>query len=50
VLTSDAEVQMSAHTKVHLTPEQAVKIGKEMEKRGSDIAKIVRLIIVGMIC
>lgn len=37
----DAEVQMSAHTRVHLTPEQAVEIGKEMERRGADIAKIV---------
>jgi len=37
----DAEVQMSAHTRVHLKPEQAVEIAKEMERRGADIAKVV---------
>jgi hypothetical protein len=35
------EVQMTAHTRVHLTPEQAVAIGKEFEDRGADMVKVV---------
>jgi len=35
------EVLMSAHTRVHLTVEQAVSMVKEMEARGADMAKVV---------
>ncbi len=35
------EVLMSAHTRVHLSVEQAVSMAKEMEARGADIAKVV---------
>lgn len=35
------EVQMTAHTRVHLRPEQAVDIGKRFADRGADMVKIV---------
>lgn len=35
------EVLMSAHTRVHLSVEQAVSMAKEMEARGADITKVV---------
>jgi len=35
------EVLMSAHTRVHLSTEQAVFMVKEMEARGADMAKLV---------
>jgi 3-dehydroquinate dehydratase len=35
------EVLMSAHTRVHLAVETAVSMAKEMEARGTDIAKVV---------
>ncbi len=35
------EVLMCAHTRVHLSVEEAVSMAKEMEARGADIAKVV---------
>jgi 3-dehydroquinate dehydratase len=35
------DVLMSAHTRVHLSVEQAVSMAKEIESRGADIAKVV---------
>jgi len=35
------EVLMSAHTRVHLSVEQAVSMAKEVESRGADIVKVV---------
>lgn len=35
------EVQLTAHTRVHLSPEAAVEIGKAFEARGADMVKIV---------
>jgi 3-dehydroquinate dehydratase len=35
------EVLMSAHTRVHLSVDQAVSMAKEMESRGADIVKVV---------
>ncbi len=35
------EVLVSAHTRVHLSVEQAVSMAKEIESRGADIAKVV---------
>jgi len=35
------EVLISAHTRVHLSVEQAVSMAKEIESRGADIAKVV---------
>jgi hypothetical protein len=35
------EVQMTAHTRVHLTPEEAVDIGRRFQARGADMVKVV---------
>jgi len=35
------QVQYSCHTRVHLTPQQAVEMGKELESRGPDAVKLV---------
>jgi 3-dehydroquinate dehydratase len=35
------EVLISAHTRVHLSVEQAVSMAKEIESRGADMAKVV---------
>lgn len=35
------EVQLTAHTRVHLSPEEAVEIGTAFEERGADMVKIV---------
>lgn len=35
------EVLMSAHTRVHLTVEQALSMAREMQARGADVAKVV---------
>ncbi|MFC7157166.1 type I 3-dehydroquinate dehydratase [Halomarina halobia] len=35
------EVQMTAHTRVHLTPDEAVAIGTQFEERGADMVKVV---------
>ncbi len=36
-----AEVQMSAHTRIHLSPQQALSIGEQFQSCGADIVKIV---------
>jgi len=37
----NGEVLLSSHTRVHLSVEQAVSMGKEMESRGPDFVKLV---------
>ncbi|SEG62797.1 type I 3-dehydroquinate dehydratase [Halobellus limi] len=36
-----AEVQMSAHTRIHLDPEQALAVAETFQDRGADIVKLV---------
>lgn len=36
-----SEVQISAHTRIHLTPEQALTIAEMFQERGADIIKLV---------
>jgi len=35
------EVQMTAHTRTHLTPEEAVDVGRRFQERGADMVKVV---------
>ncbi len=43
VRQAGGEVLLSAHTRVPLTAEKIVKIGKELESRGANMAKIVAI-------
>lgn len=36
-----AEVQMSAHARIHLEPEQALAVAETFQKRGADVVKLV---------
>lgn len=35
------EVQLTAHTRTHLSPEQALEISTAFERRGADMVKVV---------